>query len=160
MAQEARYVHTVRGEDRGNLDGGFAVRTTEEFCDFVAAQLRRIVTDPANRKVRRDRLEVAARALHSPDLAEGARMYQAKMLDAVTLVFADAEGRGLINADLDTRACLQRMVPQHDARPYLRRRGRGRCRGMAAGGHPRGAGAADARRRDPLGPAWTERTSG
>ena len=103
-AQEARYVHTVRGEDRGNLDGGFAARTTEEFCDFVAAQLRRIVTDPANRKVRRDRLEVAARALHSPDLAEGARTYQAKMLDAVTLVFADAQARGLINADLDTRA--------------------------------------------------------
>ena len=103
-AQHERYRQTVSREDRGNLAGGFAARTTEEFCAFIVAQLRRIVTDPANREVRRNRLEVAAKARHSPELATGSRAYQDRMLDVIAEVFDDAKARGLIDADLDSRA--------------------------------------------------------
>jgi AcrR family transcriptional regulator len=103
-AQKERYRRSVNSEDRGNLSAGYAARTTEEFCAFVEAQIRRIVTDPANRDVRRNRVEVAARALHSPELAANARRYQELMVDAVAEVFDDAQARGLIDADLDTRA--------------------------------------------------------
>jgi AcrR family transcriptional regulator len=103
-AQEERYRQTVRDEDRGNLEGGFTATTTEEFCDYLAAQMRRIVTDAGNREVRRNRVEVAGRALHSPDLAEGATAYQNRMLDAVAEVFDGAQARGLIDAGLDIRA--------------------------------------------------------
>lgn len=103
-AQQERYGRTMKGEDRSNLDGGYAARTTEEFCDYVAAQLRRIVTDPANLEVRRNRLEVAARALHSAELAAGAAKYQNEMLDVITEVFTDAQARGLIDRHLDARA--------------------------------------------------------
>lgn len=103
-AEGERYRQTMMREDRGNLDGGFAARTTEELFDFVAAQLRRIATDPDNRQVRRDRFAVVGRALTSPRLAAGARSYQERMLDVIVEVFDDAQARGLIDQDLDTRA--------------------------------------------------------
>jgi AcrR family transcriptional regulator len=103
-AQAQRYRRMVRGEDRNNLDVGTAAQTTEEFLAFVAGQLRRIVTDPAIREVRRSRLEVAGRAMQSPELAEETRRYQDQMFDAITAMFDDAQARGLIDGDLDTRA--------------------------------------------------------
>jgi AcrR family transcriptional regulator len=103
-AQSERYRQTLRREDRGNLEGGYAAETTEEFFAYVSDQLRRIVTDPATREARRNRLEVAARALHSSELAEGARKYQARFLDTITAMFDDAQARGLIDRALDTRA--------------------------------------------------------
>lgn len=103
-AQRERYRQTMLRENTGNLAAGFAAQTTEQFLDYIAAQLERIATDPATREMRRDRLAVAGRALHSPELAEAARSYQVRLLAAVQEVFDDAQARGLINRDLDTQA--------------------------------------------------------
>lgn len=103
-AEGERYRQTMMREDRGNLDGGYAARTTEEFCDYIADQLRRIATDPDNRQVRRERFAVVGRALSSPALAAGAQSYQERMFDVIVGAFDDAQARGLIDQDLDTRA--------------------------------------------------------
>lgn len=102
--EEERYRRGLRAEDRGNLAGGLAATTTEEFYEYVANQLRRIATDPSIVAVRRERLQVAARALDSPDLARRTASAQARLIDEVAASFADAQARGLINADLDPRA--------------------------------------------------------
>lgn len=103
-AQEESYRRVARGEDRRNLDGGFAATTTEEFLDYVASQIQRIVTDPANRSVRRTRLATAARSLASPELAAQTAAVQERLLDAIAAMFDDAQARGLIDPGLDTRA--------------------------------------------------------
>lgn len=103
-AQEESYRRAARGEDRGNLDGGLRATTTEQFLDYVAGQLERIVTDPAARSVRRSRLAAAALALASTDLAAQTAGVQEKMLEAIAEMFDDAQARGLINPQLDTRA--------------------------------------------------------
>lgn len=103
-AQEESYRRLFRREDRGNLDGGLGATTTEEFLDYVAGQIARIVTDPANRAVRRTRLAVAARSLTSPELAAQTAAVQEKMFDAMAAMFDDAQARGLIDRGLDTRA--------------------------------------------------------
>lgn len=103
-AQEESYKRLARAEDRGNLAGGYAAATAQEFLDFVATQLRRIATDPANRAVRRTRLEVAAGALASPELAAQTAAVQEKMCGVIADMYDDAQARGIINPDLDTRA--------------------------------------------------------
>ena len=103
-AQEESYRRLARREDRRNLDGGFGATTTEEFLDYLARQIRRIVTDPANRAVRRTRLAAAASSLASPELAAQTVAVQEKMLDAIAAMLDDAQGRGLVNPQLDTRA--------------------------------------------------------
>jgi len=103
-AQAERYRRMAKGEDVRNLDGGHVAQTTDEFFGYIAGQLRRIVTDPANREVRRSRLQVAAQALDAPELAEKTRRSQQSMLDVITAMFDEAQARGLINPDLDTRA--------------------------------------------------------
>src|SRR5690349_13658729 len=60
-AEEERYRTQFRNEDPANLDDGFSAKTTEEFFAYLTAQIRRIVTDPANVPVRRNRLKIAAR---------------------------------------------------------------------------------------------------
>lgn len=103
-AQDESYRRAARAEDRRNLDGGLHAATPEEFLDYVAGQLRRIVTDPATRSVRRNRLAAAARSLASPELAAQTAAVQEKMLGAIADMFEDAQVRGLINPQLDTRA--------------------------------------------------------
>lgn len=103
-AQEESYRRLARGEDRRNLDGGLSATTTEEFLDYVADQIERIVTDPANRSVRRTRIEVAARSLASPALAAQTADVQERMFDVIAGMFDEAKTRGLIDPDLDTRA--------------------------------------------------------
>jgi AcrR family transcriptional regulator len=103
-AQDESYRRALRGEDLRNLDGGLGATTTEEFLDYVASQLRRIVTDPATRSVRRTRLTAAARSLASPELAVQTVAVQEKMLGAIAGMFRDAQVRGLIDPDLDTHA--------------------------------------------------------
>lgn len=102
--EEERYHRRFRAEDRRNLDGGLAAETTEEFFAYLAGQIRRIVTDPANVEVRRDRLRVGARALDSPSLAERTTAVQERLIDAVAAMFEDAQARGLIAADVDARS--------------------------------------------------------
>ena len=103
-AQEERYRRLARSEDLRNLDGGLQATSTEEFLSYVACQIERIVTDPANRAVRRSRVEAAARSLTSPELAARTAAVQDKMLDAIAAMFDGAQARGLINPGLDTRA--------------------------------------------------------
>jgi len=103
-AQEESYRRLARAENLRNLEGGYAAATTEEYLDYIAAQLRRIVTDPANRAVRRTRLEVAAGALASPELAAQTAAVQEKMFGVVAAMHDDAKARGLINPDLDSLA--------------------------------------------------------
>ena len=103
-AQEESYRRAARAEDRRNLDGGLRAATPEEFFDYVAGQLRRIVTDPVTRSVRRNRLAAAARSLASPDLAAQTAAVREEMLGAIADMFDHAQARGLINPHLDTRA--------------------------------------------------------
>jgi AcrR family transcriptional regulator len=103
-AQEESYRRQMRQEDRRNLQGGLGATTTEEFLAYVAHQLERIVTDPANRAARRSRLQTAARALSSPELAAHTSAVQESMLDAIAAMLEHAKARGLINPALDTRA--------------------------------------------------------
>lgn len=103
-AQHESYRRTTRGEDRRNLDGGFAASTNEQMCEYIADQLRRIATDPAVRSVRRHRLATAGRATASPELAAKVRSTQEKMFDEIAAMFADAQSRGIVNPALDTRA--------------------------------------------------------
>jgi AcrR family transcriptional regulator len=103
-AQDERYRRLARAEDPRNLDGGRDATSTEQFLDYVARQIERIVTDPANRNVRRSRLDAAARSLSSPDLAARTAAVQEKMVDAIAAMFDAAQARGLINPELDTRA--------------------------------------------------------
>ena len=103
-AQEESYRRAARAEDRRNLEGGMNATTSEEFFDYVAAQLRRIVTDTETQPRRRSRLGAAARSLESPELAARMVETQHKLIDAIAEMFSSAQQRGLINADLDTRA--------------------------------------------------------
>jgi AcrR family transcriptional regulator len=103
-AERERYRSAYRGEDRRNLERGEGAQTSEEFFDYIAAQLRRIVTDPANVEVRRSRLQAATKALNAPDLAEEYWQTQEEMFDAIVVMLDDAQARGLINPDVDTRA--------------------------------------------------------
>ncbi len=103
-AQEESYRRHARREDRRNLQDGLDATTTEEFLAYVAYQLERIVTDPANLAVRRSRLETAARSLSSPELAAQTLAVQESMLDAIAAMFEGAKARGLIDPALDTRA--------------------------------------------------------
>lgn len=101
--EEERYRRGLRAEDRRNLEEGLAATTTEQFFQHLANQLRRIATDPASVAVRRERLQVAARALDSPDLARRTIEVQARLIDEVAKSFANAQALGLINADIDPR---------------------------------------------------------
>ncbi|CAN5553682.1 hypothetical protein BH10ACT1_BH10ACT1_13210 [soil metagenome] len=103
-AQHERYRRLARAEDRRHLEGGVSASTPEEFLDYIAAQLRRTVTDPANRSARRGRLEAATRALGSPELAAQTVAVQGKMFGVIADMYAVAQQRGLINPDLDVRA--------------------------------------------------------
>jgi AcrR family transcriptional regulator len=103
-AQDESYRRVARAEDARNLDGGLGATTTEEFLAYVASQLRRIVTDPANLVVRRTRLAAAARSLASPELAAQTVAVQERMFDAIVVMFDSAQARGLIDPQLDTRA--------------------------------------------------------
>ena len=103
-AQEESYRRHLRREDRRNLQGGLDATTTEQFLGYVASQLERIVTDPATRAVRRGRLQTAARAISSPELAAQTLAVQESMLDAIVVMFEDAKARGLIDPALDCRA--------------------------------------------------------
>lgn len=116
--EDERYRRGLRAENRENLEGGLAATTTEEFFEYVANQLRRIATDPASVAVRRARLQVAARALDSPDLASRTTSAQARLIDEVAKTFADAQARGLVNADLDPPGVLG-VVPRPDPRPHV-----------------------------------------
>ncbi|QXC60688.1 TetR/AcrR family transcriptional regulator [Aquihabitans sp. G128] len=103
-AQDERYRRLARAEDPRRLDGGYAATTPEEFLDYVAGQLRRVVTDPANVATRRKRLEVAAGSLSSPELAAQTIPVQENLFGVIAAMYEDAQRRGLVNPDLDCRA--------------------------------------------------------
>jgi len=103
-AQHESYRRTTRAEDRRNLDGGFAATAIEDLWEYVAGQIRRIVTDPDVRTVRRGRLATAGRAMASPELAAKVRSTQEKMVDAIAEMFTNAQARGILDPALDTRA--------------------------------------------------------
>jgi AcrR family transcriptional regulator len=103
-AERERYRNAYRGENPQNLAGGVAAENNEEFCEYIAAQLHRIVLDPANAEVRRVRLQAAAKAVNAPDVAAEYRRTQKELFDAIVEMFDEAQARGLIPADLDTRA--------------------------------------------------------
>ncbi len=103
-AQDESYRRHARREDRAHLQAGLAATTTDEFLDYMAGQITRIVTDPANVPVRRSRLQVVARSLEAPELAEQTNDVLEQMIDTIAAMFEDARTRGVINPALDTRA--------------------------------------------------------
>lgn len=103
-AEKARYKRMAVSEDRSNLDVGYAAATPEQFFEYIADQLRRVVTDPANEIVRRNRLAVTAGGLSRPELAARIGHLQDQMFAAIAELFDWAKGRGLINPELDVTA--------------------------------------------------------
>lgn len=103
-AQDESYRRRARAEDRRHLEAGYAASTTAEFLDWVASQIRRMVTDPGNVDARRTRLTVAAAALSSPELARQTTEVQERMFRVVAELYDHMKERGLINPDLDGMA--------------------------------------------------------
>lgn len=103
-AAAERYRLSLVAEDEQLLAAGAACATTAEFLDFIAAQLARIIADPAVREMRRARVVVAADAMHRPELRADVARAQELYLDALEGLIADAQGRGLVNPELDARA--------------------------------------------------------
>ena len=98
-----RYRRGWSGQRR-RLQEGEDASTPEEFLAYIESEIRRIATDPETAATRRKRLEVAARAIGSPELAASKSALQAQVVDALGAMFESARQRGLINADLDARA--------------------------------------------------------
>jgi AcrR family transcriptional regulator len=103
-AEKALYERMADSEDRNNLAAGYAATTPDEFLAYLAGQLRRVVTDPANEVVRRERLSVTAGGLTRPDLAARIGDVQDQMFEAIAELFEWAKTKGLINPSLDTVA--------------------------------------------------------
>ena len=70
----------------------------------MAAQLARIITDPAVREMRRARVVVTADAVHQPELRTDLARAQELYLDVLEGLVVGAQGRGLVNPELDGRA--------------------------------------------------------
>lgn len=103
-AEKARYKRMAVSEDRANLEVGYAATTAEEFLDYLAGQLRRVVTDPSNEVVRRDRLSVTAGALSRPELAARIGDLQSQMFSVIAELFDWAKTKGFIDPALDSVA--------------------------------------------------------
>jgi AcrR family transcriptional regulator len=103
-AERYRYRQSWGERDRRQLEIGKAVRTNEELIELIASELRRIATDPDTIAARRSRMQVAAKALDSPEVAADRAHVQALVVDAIDQIFAGAQARGLAPPDLDTRA--------------------------------------------------------
>lgn len=103
-AQRVRYSRTVLAEDRANLAMGYQATTSDEFLEYLAGQLRRVVTDPANAVVRRERFAVVATGSTRPDLAASIGGLQDQMFAVIGELFEWAKQREFINAELDIAA--------------------------------------------------------
>ncbi len=103
-AERYRYRKSWGDRDRKQLAIGMGVRSNEELLDFMASELRRVATDPDTIAARRSRMQVAAKGLASPDVAADRAIVQSLVIDAIDQIFAGAQTRGLVPADLDTRA--------------------------------------------------------
>jgi AcrR family transcriptional regulator len=103
-AERFRYRQSWGARDRRQLDIGRAVQSNQELLAFVAGELRRVATDPETIAARHSRMQVAAKALDSPEVAADRAVVQAMVVDAIDLIFAGAQARGLVPDDLDTRA--------------------------------------------------------
>ena len=100
-AQYEIYVRTLLAESTAHLEAGFAATTTEEFLEYVAAQLTRIASDPDTRGRRMTRLRVFANASNHPELMESVAWLQQQLIEVTSGVFRLAQERGLINKNVD-----------------------------------------------------------
>ena len=100
-AQYEIYVRTLLAESTAHLDAGHAATTTEEFLDYIGAQLTRIASDPVARERRMTRLRVFANASTRPELMESVAWLQQQLIEVTAGVFRSAQSRGLINASID-----------------------------------------------------------
>lgn len=89
-------------EDPGHLDDGYAATTHDEFCEYIARQLRRAVTSDENRTRRTQRVRLAVASIGKPQSA--GTQFQILMTSTVAELFEDAKSRHLINAELDSLA--------------------------------------------------------
>lgn len=87
-------------EDAALLDALDSIRTPDEFYDFMAAQLVRLVTDPETVRRRESRLE----ALTQPGADRPVDRLMEMLIDSTTSFVQTAIDRGLCNPDLDARA--------------------------------------------------------
>ncbi len=100
-AQYEIYVRTLLAESTAHLDAGHAATTTEEFLDYIGAQLTRIASDPVARERRMTRLRVFANASTRPELMESVAWLQQQLIEVTAGVFRSAQSRGLINTSID-----------------------------------------------------------
>ena len=89
-------------EDPGHLDDGFAATTQQEFCDYIAHQLRRAATCVINRPRRTQRAKLAAASIGESPTDDA--QFQTLMTSTIAGLFEDAKSRHLINPELDSFA--------------------------------------------------------
>jgi len=99
--EKERYRRLALAEDRGRLDGGAAAQTSDEFLQFIAAELVRIATDPDAVQVREQRLRMAAAALDDDDVFQQMSSIQSEMFRVIGELVAEGQRRGLVNPDID-----------------------------------------------------------
>lgn len=94
----------ILAEDQSLLAVPGQLTTEDEFLAFMAAQLRRTVTDPASRERRQERLESLTVGLRNLDIDRENRRLFAFMTEAISEAIQAAVDRGLCNPDLDIEA--------------------------------------------------------
>lgn len=102
--QEELYLRLALNEDRQRLDEAIATQSNDELLAYMAVQIRRIVTDPANLPVRQARLRMAAEASARPELARDLIRFQTAMFETIAPIFHSAKERGILNPELDVMA--------------------------------------------------------
>lgn len=103
-AQRYRYQTSWGDGDRRQVEVGQAVTSNQELLDFIAAELRRIATDPEMVAARRARVQTVAKSFDSRAVAESRAHIQQRVISEIDRIFATAQQRGFAPRELDTRA--------------------------------------------------------
>lgn len=110
VARSERKRLGILEEDQTLLGVPASLTTEDEFLDFIAAQLRRTVTDPAARERRQERLESLTVGLRDPDIRHETRRLLTFLADATRDAIQIAVDRGICNPDLDVEAFVSLLM--------------------------------------------------
>ena len=94
----------ILDEDASLLEATATMTSPDEFAAFMAAQLRRTVTDHTGLARRQDRLEALVVGLRNPAIAEESRRLLTFLVEAIRGCIQVAVDRGLCDPDLDIDA--------------------------------------------------------
>ena len=106
MREAAARVHLVLvlAEVSTTLDVGKGFATHDDFCAYIAGELRRAATAADNRSRRTKRITLGAAALEVGQRNEADDKFQRMMTAMIAEMMDVAQQKGLINPHLDTTA--------------------------------------------------------